>query len=82
MPPSSEQAQLADAAGYDSISFTEHHHIEGFELQQPGAARSLHRHVTKRIQRRRSASCCPPTIRSASLRYRDARSHEGGRANG
>lgn len=28
-----EQAQLADALGYDSISFTEHHfHIEGFEL--------------------------------------------------
>jgi alkanesulfonate monooxygenase SsuD/methylene tetrahydromethanopterin reductase-like flavin-dependent oxidoreductase (luciferase family) len=27
------QAQLADALGYDSISFTEHHfHIEGFEL--------------------------------------------------
>ncbi len=29
----SEQARLADDAGYDSISFTEHHfHIEGFEL--------------------------------------------------
>jgi alkanesulfonate monooxygenase SsuD/methylene tetrahydromethanopterin reductase-like flavin-dependent oxidoreductase (luciferase family) len=28
-----EQAQAADALGYDSISFTEHHfHIEGFEL--------------------------------------------------
>ncbi len=28
-----EQARLADALGYDSISFTEHHfHIEGFEL--------------------------------------------------
>ncbi len=28
-----EQAQLADALGYDSISFTEHHfHVEGFEL--------------------------------------------------
>jgi alkanesulfonate monooxygenase SsuD/methylene tetrahydromethanopterin reductase-like flavin-dependent oxidoreductase (luciferase family) len=28
-----EQAKLADALGYDSISFTEHHfHIEGFEL--------------------------------------------------
>jgi alkanesulfonate monooxygenase SsuD/methylene tetrahydromethanopterin reductase-like flavin-dependent oxidoreductase (luciferase family) len=28
-----EQSQLADEAGYDSISFTEHHfHIEGFEL--------------------------------------------------
>ncbi len=27
------QAQLADALGYDSISFTEHHfHVEGFEL--------------------------------------------------
>ena len=29
----SAQAQLADALGYDSISFTEHHfHVEGFEL--------------------------------------------------
>src|SRR5438105_900131 len=29
----SEQAKLADALGYDSISFTEHHfHVEGFEL--------------------------------------------------
>ena len=29
----SAQARLADALGYDSISFTEHHfHIEGFEL--------------------------------------------------
>jgi alkanesulfonate monooxygenase SsuD/methylene tetrahydromethanopterin reductase-like flavin-dependent oxidoreductase (luciferase family) len=29
----SEQARLADALGYDSISFTEHHfHVEGFEL--------------------------------------------------
>src|SRR5437870_12078632 len=29
----SEQAQLADEIGYDSISFTEHHfHVEGFEL--------------------------------------------------
>ncbi len=29
----SEQARAADALGYDSISFTEHHfHIEGFEL--------------------------------------------------
>ncbi len=29
----SEQAQLADTLGYDSISFTEHHfHVEGFEL--------------------------------------------------
>ncbi len=28
-----EQAQLADALGYESISFTEHHfHIEGFEV--------------------------------------------------
>ena len=28
-----EQAQAADALGYDSISFTEHHfHIEGFEI--------------------------------------------------
>ncbi|MBV8054964.1 MAG: LLM class flavin-dependent oxidoreductase, partial [Deltaproteobacteria bacterium] len=28
-----EQAKLADALGYDSISFTEHHfHVEGFEL--------------------------------------------------
>jgi len=28
-----EQAQLADALGYDSISFTEHHfHVEGFEI--------------------------------------------------
>jgi alkanesulfonate monooxygenase SsuD/methylene tetrahydromethanopterin reductase-like flavin-dependent oxidoreductase (luciferase family) len=28
-----EQARLADALGYDSISFTEHHfHVEGFEL--------------------------------------------------
>src|SRR5579875_3375619 len=28
-----EQAQLADALGYDSISFTEHHlHAEGFEV--------------------------------------------------
>src|SRR5438045_1218247 len=28
-----EQAQLADELGYDSISFTEHHfHVEGFEL--------------------------------------------------
>ena len=28
-----EQAQLADALGYDSVSFTEHHfHVEGFEL--------------------------------------------------
>jgi alkanesulfonate monooxygenase SsuD/methylene tetrahydromethanopterin reductase-like flavin-dependent oxidoreductase (luciferase family) len=28
-----EQARLADALGYDSISFTEHHfHLEGFEL--------------------------------------------------
>src|SRR5262249_53474762 len=27
------QAELADALGYDSISFTEHHfHVEGFEL--------------------------------------------------
>jgi len=29
----SEQARLADALGYDSMSFTEHHfHAEGFEL--------------------------------------------------
>jgi alkanesulfonate monooxygenase SsuD/methylene tetrahydromethanopterin reductase-like flavin-dependent oxidoreductase (luciferase family) len=29
----SEQAKLADALGYDSISFTEHHfHVEGFEV--------------------------------------------------
>src|SRR5437773_10188703 len=29
----SAQARLADALGYDSISFTEHHfHVEGFEL--------------------------------------------------
>ncbi len=29
----SEQAKLADDAGYDSISFTEHHfHVEGFEV--------------------------------------------------
>ncbi|MHB1925342.1 MAG: LLM class flavin-dependent oxidoreductase [Acidimicrobiales bacterium] len=29
----SEQARAADALGYDSISFTEHHfHVEGFEL--------------------------------------------------
>ena len=29
----SEQAKLADEAGYDSISFTEHHfHVEGFEM--------------------------------------------------
>ena len=28
-----EQAQLADALGYDSMSFTEHHfHVEGFEI--------------------------------------------------
>ena len=28
-----EQARLADDAGYDSISFTEHHfHVEGFEV--------------------------------------------------
>ena len=28
-----EQAQAADALGYDSISFTEHHfHVEGFEI--------------------------------------------------
>jgi len=28
-----EQAKLADALGYDSISFTEHHfHVEGFEM--------------------------------------------------
>jgi alkanesulfonate monooxygenase SsuD/methylene tetrahydromethanopterin reductase-like flavin-dependent oxidoreductase (luciferase family) len=28
-----EQAQLADDLGYDSISFTEHHfHVEGFEI--------------------------------------------------
>ncbi|HEX4210477.1 MAG TPA: LLM class flavin-dependent oxidoreductase [Candidatus Binataceae bacterium] len=28
-----EQAQLADSLGYDSISFTEHHfHVEGFEI--------------------------------------------------
>ncbi|TMK08248.1 MAG: hypothetical protein E6G72_13750 [Alphaproteobacteria bacterium] len=29
----SEQVQLADDLGYDSVSFTEHHfHIEGFEV--------------------------------------------------
>jgi alkanesulfonate monooxygenase SsuD/methylene tetrahydromethanopterin reductase-like flavin-dependent oxidoreductase (luciferase family) len=29
----SQQARLADEAGYDSISFTEHHfHVEGFEI--------------------------------------------------
>src|SRR3989337_1465077 len=28
-----QQAQLADDLGYDSISFTEHHfHVEGFEI--------------------------------------------------
>src|SRR5215475_1761171 len=30
-----EQIQLADELGYDSVSFTEHHfHIEGFEVSQ------------------------------------------------
>src|SRR4029453_11121114 len=48
----SEQAQLADAAGYDSISFTEHHfHIEGFELSNNPVMLDLYIAMqTKRIR--------------------------------
>jgi alkanesulfonate monooxygenase SsuD/methylene tetrahydromethanopterin reductase-like flavin-dependent oxidoreductase (luciferase family) len=48
----SQQAQLADAAGYDSISFTEHHfHIEGFELSNNPVLLDLYIAMqTKRIR--------------------------------
>src|SRR5215470_16438102 len=48
----SEQARLADDAGYDSISFTEHHfHIEGFELSNNPVLLDLYVAMqTKRIR--------------------------------
>ncbi|HLW69464.1 MAG TPA: LLM class flavin-dependent oxidoreductase [Candidatus Binataceae bacterium] len=48
----SAQAQLADALGYDSISFTEHHfHAEGFELSNNPVMLDLYIGMqTKRIR--------------------------------
>ena len=47
-----EQARLADALGYDSVSFTEHHfHIEGFELSNNPVLLDLYIGLqTKRIR--------------------------------
>ena len=48
----SEQIRLADALGYDSVSFTEHHfHIEGFELSNNPVLLDLYFAMqTKRIR--------------------------------
>src|SRR5438094_10515776 len=48
----SAQAQLADALGYDSIAFTEHHfHVEGFELSNNPVLLDLYVALrTKRIR--------------------------------
>jgi alkanesulfonate monooxygenase SsuD/methylene tetrahydromethanopterin reductase-like flavin-dependent oxidoreductase (luciferase family) len=47
-----EQAQLADELGYDSISFTEHHfHVEGFEISNNPVMLDLYIALqTKRIR--------------------------------
>jgi alkanesulfonate monooxygenase SsuD/methylene tetrahydromethanopterin reductase-like flavin-dependent oxidoreductase (luciferase family) len=47
-----EQAQLADGLGYDSISFTEHHfHVEGFEISNNPVMLDLYIAMqTKRIR--------------------------------
>ena len=66
----SEQAKLADALGYDSISFTEHHfHVEGFEVSNNPVLLDLF--IGMQTSACVSASwawCCRPTIRSASPR--------------
>src|SRR2546428_13869922 len=48
----SEQCRLADALGYDSVAFTEHHfHIEGFELSNNPVLLDLYFAMqTKRIR--------------------------------
>ena len=56
-----EQAQLADELGYDSISFTEHHfHVEGFELSNNPILLDLYIAMqTKRIRVGQLATVLP-----------------------
>jgi luciferase-like monooxygenase len=56
----SEQVQLADELGYDSVSFTEHHfHIEGFEVSNNPVLLDLYSAMqTSGSGSASSVSCC------------------------
>jgi alkanesulfonate monooxygenase SsuD/methylene tetrahydromethanopterin reductase-like flavin-dependent oxidoreductase (luciferase family) len=80
----SEQAQLADELGYDSISFTEHHfHVEGFELSNNPVLLDLYIAMqTKRIRVGQLAHVLPannPVQIAENIAMLDHMS--GGRAN-